>query len=230
MKKNIVYILTNPDYEGSVKIGYTDGKLRARLQQLNNTGIRYPFKCVYACKIKNAKEVEKKLHDYFKDKRDNQSREFFQISVEEVIKAIQLIDNDLEDITKSLCDDLDDLAIVRIAEEIKKNKKSKVKKHQNSNKQMAVGSLTNDPHQKNTRSPFNFEMVNIPIDAEITFLKDKNIRAKVIDNRHIFFKNQKWTTSKLAADLLGKTNGVQGPCYWEYKGEILDDRRKRLGK
>ena len=34
--------------------------------------------------------------------------------------------------------------------------------------------------------------------------------------------------SSAATELLGYKHGVQGPAYWMYEGETLDERRKRL--
>ena len=83
---------------------------------------------------------------------------------------------------------------------------------------------------KNRESHFSFDKVNIPIGAEIVFTKNKDIKAKVISNNKINYQNEEWTLSGLATKLLDSHRGVRGPLFWQYEGEILDERRKRLEK
>lgn len=78
------------------------------------------------------------------------------------------------------------------------------------------------------RSVFNFAMVNIPIGAELIFSRDKNIKARVIDNRSIELNGEIVSLSSSAQKILGYASGVQGTAYWMYEGELLDERRKRM--
>lgn len=78
------------------------------------------------------------------------------------------------------------------------------------------------------RSRFNFNMVDIPIGAEIYFSRDENIKAKVVDNRHILLNGETTSLSTSAQKILGYDYGVQGTAYWMYDNETLDERRKRL--
>ena len=81
------------------------------------------------------------------------------------------------------------------------------------------------------RSAFNFGMVDIPVGAEITFINDENIRAKVIklSGKHsIEFNGELTSPSTAAQKLLGYPYNVQGTVYWMYQGETLDERRRRL--
>ena len=78
------------------------------------------------------------------------------------------------------------------------------------------------------RGVFNFKMVGIPIGAELTFFKDENIKAKVIDNRQIEMDGQVDSLSESARRLLGYSYKVAGTLYWMYKGETLDERRRRI--
>lgn len=58
----IVYVLTNPAMPGLVKIGKTTQlEVEDRMKQLYGTGVPVPFDCVFACKVKDAGEVEKAL-------------------------------------------------------------------------------------------------------------------------------------------------------------------------
>lgn len=78
------------------------------------------------------------------------------------------------------------------------------------------------------RAKFNFDMVNIPVGSELVFSRDENIKATVVDNKHISFNNEVTSLSASAQKILGYDYGVQGTAYWTYMGEILDERRRRL--
>src|SRR5690606_13539876 len=81
------------------------------------------------------------------------------------------------------------------------------------------------------RSAFNFGMVDIPVGAEIVFVNDENIRAKVIKlsgKRSIEFNGELTSPSTAAQKVLGYPYNVQGTVYWMYQGETLDERRRRL--
>lgn len=81
------------------------------------------------------------------------------------------------------------------------------------------------------RSAFNFGMANIPIGAEIAFVNDENIKAKVVKlsgKRSIEFNGELTSPSTAAQKILGYPYNVQGTVYWMYQGETLDERRRRL--
>ena len=81
------------------------------------------------------------------------------------------------------------------------------------------------------RSRFNFEMVRIPVGAELYFSRDENIKARVIDTHaanSIEFNDKKTSLSRSAQKILGYQYGVAGTDYWMYEGETLDERRRRL--
>ena len=78
------------------------------------------------------------------------------------------------------------------------------------------------------RAIFNFKMVDIPIGAELVFSRDKNIKAKVLNNRYIEYDEETMSLSEAARQALGVEYLVQGPAYWMYKSETLDERRKRF--
>lgn len=77
---------------GYIKIGHTkqiDAQLR--IDQLYTTGVPVPFKLEYACKVKNAEEVEKALHTAFGPARLNPKREFFKIGPDQAIAILKLL-------------------------------------------------------------------------------------------------------------------------------------------
>src|SRR3989339_1757777 len=83
------------------------------------------------------------------------------------------------------------------------------------------------------RGRFNFEMVKIPVGAELYFSRDENIKAKVIDTHganSIEFNGKKTSLSQSAQKILGYQYGVAGTDYWMYEGETLDERRRRFGE
>ena len=81
---------------------------------------------------------------------------------------------------------------------------------------------------KKRRAEFNFNMVDIPVGAELVFSRDENIKAKVVDKRNIEFNGEITSLSKSAQRILGYDYGVAGPLYWKYDGETLDERKKRF--
>lgn len=81
------------------------------------------------------------------------------------------------------------------------------------------------------RSRFNFEMVKIPVGAQLYFSRDENIKAKVVDTHtanSIEFNGKKTSLSRSAQKILGYQYGVAGTDYWMYDGETLDERRRRF--
>ena len=79
------------------------------------------------------------------------------------------------------------------------------------------------------RSAFNFEMVHIPAGSELTFTRDESVTCTVSEDlKHVEFRGETMSLSKAAKVALGSKWLEQGPIYWKYKGEILDELRRRL--
>lgn len=96
------------------------------------------------------------------------------------------------------------------------------------------------------RENFSFQLLGIPVGAELTFLKDENIKAKVVSNKNIKIhsdevesisdarvrelikREEEMTVSAAANKILDKEDRVSGTIYWKYEGETLDKRRYRL--
>lgn len=194
----IIYIIVNEAMSGYVKIGKTSTSLEQRIRELSSsTSIPYPFTCFYACTVKDASFVERKLHDAFDNNRVNPRREFFQIAPERVVAALKLAE--IENITPKT-------DIVESQED-----------------QRSLNQV-----RAEIRARFNFKMVDIPIGAELIFSRDENIKAKVIDKRHVEYNGKTISLSEAAKQALNVGYLVQGPAYWIYEGETLDDRRRRL--
>lgn len=192
----IVYVLINESMPGYVKIGITNTSLSERIKSLDTTSVPLPFECFYAAEVSDARETEKRLHHAFLDKRVRSNREFFEISPEQVVSALQLAE--LNNVTPGY-------DVVETEEDKKALDQARSK-----------------------RSIFNFSMVKIPVGGEISFFNDSSVKATVRDNRTIEFNGILTSLSAAARDLLNYKNPVQGPLYWKYEGETLDQRRRRM--
>ena len=78
------------------------------------------------------------------------------------------------------------------------------------------------------KARFNFKMVEIPAGSELAFVNDQIKKAKVIDNRNVEYNGEIISLSRAAQQALGVEWPAQGPIYWMYEGETLDERRRRM--
>ena len=81
------------------------------------------------------------------------------------------------------------------------------------------------------RSRFNFDMVSIPLGAELYFSRNNDVKAMVVGrtwSETIEFNGQRTSLSKAAQEVLGYSNAVSSTAYWSYDGETLDERRQRI--
>lgn len=81
---------------------------------------------------------------------------------------------------------------------------------------------------KERRSRFHFAHYGIPVGSKLTFTRDSNIIAEVVENDKIKIKDKVNSLSGFAMELLGYARRPQGTLYFEYQDEILDDRRRRM--
>jgi hypothetical protein len=87
-----VYVLSNPTQPGLLKIGYTKKLPEERAKQISSaTGVALPYKVEWAYQCFNGEMVEREVHHKLKAQRVNNSKEFFQISLEEAKETINLI-------------------------------------------------------------------------------------------------------------------------------------------
>lgn len=198
-ENGIVYILINEAMPGYVKIGKTTTSVEQRILELSrSSAVPLPFECYYAARVADVSKVEQAFHDAFGDHRINPRREFFNIAPERVVSILRLLS--LEDVTPSR----------NIGVESKEDA-------------VAI------ERARKIRSAFNFKMVNIPQGAELKFIRDENLVCYVSQNqKHVEFQGQTMSLSSAAQKALGYKWQVQGPAYWTYNGEILDEIRTRL--
>ena len=87
-------------------------------------------------------------------------------------------------------------------------------------------------NEKTMRSKFKFSMFEIEKGAELSFIKDENIKATVINDKEIEFRGKATTTSAATKEIMTEMGHsslyYQGPAYWTYEGEALTDRRFRM--
>jgi len=194
----IVYILINEAMPGYTKIGRTSN-LEQRLRSLDNTTAPLPFVCFHAAKVPDATFVERQLFEAFGEHRVRSNREYFRVSPERVAAALRLAQ--IEDVTPGR-------DYVETEED-----------------QRALDAA------RQRRSAFNFEMVNIPVGAVLNFTRDDAVTCTVVDKRRVNFNGQVVSLSLAAQQALANTGinwkAVQGPLFWEYEGETLDERRTR---
>lgn len=81
---------------------------------------------------------------------------------------------------------------------------------------------------KERRSRFHFTQYGIPLGAKLTFTRDSNVIAEVVENDKIKIGDKINSLSGFAMELLGYQRAPQGTLYFEFEDEILDDRRRRL--
>ena len=74
--KDIVYVLVNEAMPNYVKVGST-AHLEHRIRDLDTIAVPLPFECFYAARVKDARFVERQLHDAFINHRVRKNREFF---------------------------------------------------------------------------------------------------------------------------------------------------------
>lgn len=88
-----VYCLSNPMYEGVVKVGITFKTPEERARQLYTTGVPLPFTVEFAMKVPNPEDAEARLHNLLTKyhARVNPSREFFRVGVADVREFFELV-------------------------------------------------------------------------------------------------------------------------------------------
>ena len=219
MANGVIYILTNPSFPEYVKIGYADD-IEKRLSQLNRSEcIPFAFR-VYATYEVNSRLSDLKIHSIIDKLNPNlrsidnfngqkRIREFYAMPPKDayaILEAIAEI-HGCADKLKLAKPSEDELVAEETAREIVEESKERA-------------------------APFRFSMCNIPMGSEIEFFCRGNDNTgkvcTVVDDRHVSYEGRVLSLSALASELTGKTP-VQGPSYFKYNGEWLNDIRERNG-
>ena len=197
---NVVYVLTNEAMPGIIKIGLTNDSVEARIGSLNShSGVPLPFECFFAAEVDSCSRVEKILHQLFSEHRINPKREFFRIDPEKVVLAISI--GTFKDVTPGAV----------IADQEDKDALAKEKARRPRIKLAALGIHSGDV---------------------LTFSRDGAVTAQVVSDNKILYNGEITSLSAAALDALHKmgykTPAASGSEHWEFDGELLDERRRRL--
>ena len=207
-----VYILTNPSFkEDWVKIGKSSRPVDIRSKELDNTAVPLPFEIYATLKTIKYEEVERLVHktiDRLTDLRIRQNREFFNVPP---AKAL--------DILKDISTTLDDAEIDEVY--LGENRKPA--------KLQAEAEVC---HKRQQRPRFKFSMINIPIGATVVFTPT-GIEVKVADDDKVEYQGRLYKLSPFVGTFMpdnrrNSSGAYQGPKYFSYKGEILDDIRTKI--
>ncbi len=213
--KGVIYILTNPSFRDYVKIGYATD-IEKRLKQLNRSEtIPYAFR-VYAIYETPSALTDKELHrlidtlnpdlraiETFDGKE--RTKEFFAMSAEDAYKLLE--------------------CVAKISGTEDNLKKMKPEGHDILDEQKA-----NEIQNEQRRGPFKFSICGIEPGEKLTFASDENIVATVVDDRRIEYNGITTSLSQATKQIKEFNHAVQGPLWWKYKGEILNDIRLRKEK
>jgi hypothetical protein len=195
---SFVYILTNEAMPGIIKIGMTTAEIENRMLQLDTTGVPLPFECYYAARVNDQKKVEKALHEAFGDHRVRKTREFFRLDPYKAKVILELVaEQEVTPKSDVVADASDEEALVEA---------------------------------RKRRARFTFSSARVPIGATLTFSKGDGYTAIVVDDSRVDFRGEITSLSASAQRILKELGyswvAAQGPAFWLFEGETLDDRRR----
>lgn len=209
-----VYILTNPSFrEDWVKIGKSARPVDIRSKELDNTAVPLHFEIYATIQTVKYNDVEKHVHktiDRLTDLRIRQNREFFnvppQIALDIFYDIAKMIDDAVITVYK------DNKPISNTEKETPSDLKKRIVK----------------------RGRFKFSMVGIKIGEKITFTPTQT-EVKVASDDSIEYEGRIYKLSPFVGTFMPEekqnTSGAyQGAKYFSYKGEILEELRKRMEK
>jgi hypothetical protein len=216
-KQGYVYILTNPSFKNDwVKIGKSVREVNVRSKELDNTAVPLPFSIFATLKTKKYNEAEKFIHKMIDmvapDIRIRKGREFFNITPIRAYEILRLCAEQYDDAEAFLYDD------------------GEVVDDEN-------GVITDDDSKKQRRKPLTFEMIDIPVGAELEFVEKPDIKVIVVDKLNTVRVGDLEVSISAAARELKRQFGTanvsgayRGGMYFSYNAEKLTDIRKRLGR
>ncbi len=204
--KGYIYILTNPSFPQYVKIGYADD-VQNRVETLNrSSAVPFAFR-IYASYGVSHELSDKLLHslidtldpdirsiETFKGK--TRMREFYKMSAEQAYSLLE--------------------AIAKISGTDDRLVKYKAT-------QAEIKNETEAEEDRVRKPAFDFFKYGIPEGAEIEYVHDKTIKAKVVDAKHIKYEDEVTSVSSLAQRLLHRNSSVQGTLHFSYEGKKLVD-------
>jgi len=93
-KRGYLYAMSNPSFPGLLKIGRTTKDPRDRAYELSATGVPTPFKVEFSIKVSNAEAAERIVHSRFAKYREYSNKEFFRVSIHQVINLFPDAESD----------------------------------------------------------------------------------------------------------------------------------------
>lgn len=216
-----MYILTNPCLDGWVKIGMTErNDIERRLQELNSPpNIPLSYRCYATYEVENPLEVERRIHSlidrvddslHAREQLNNgriREREFFKISPETAYGIFK------------------DIAVLR-------GDTNKLKLYTPTLDQSQEQELAEN---RTKRSNNSFELLNISIGEEISFLYDDTIIAKVLNKKNqVEFDGIQYSVTGLARKILferfdwAENLHVNGWRFFTKYGISLSDLRDNI--
>lgn len=87
--KGFVYVLSNPAMPNILKIGFTDVDVFERCKELSrSTGVPTPFEVDAYFVSQDARSLEQQFHTYFDEQRFDKNREFFSLTIHQLLDNI----------------------------------------------------------------------------------------------------------------------------------------------
>lgn len=214
--KGVIYILTNPSFPDYVKIGYADD-IEKRLKQLNRSEcIPFAFR-VFATYEVNSRLSDLKIHSIIDklnpdlrsiDEFNGQKRvrEFYAMKPEEAFAILEAM--------AEIHDCKDKLTLIKPnAVEAEEEKLAQ--------------EIDTENHEK--AENFSFSKCQIPLGAEIEYYDNSNIKCKVVSDRKVEYQGKEMSLTAAAKIISGKKYSIAGPKFFKYKGEWLNDIRRKNG-
>lgn len=179
---------------GLVKIGFTvRNDANQRIAELYTTGVPVPFMLEFACRVRNAAEVERALHIAFGPNRFNPKREFFSIQPEQAIAILKLLhteDQTTEVLSQPSSLDAQDLDA---AETLRRR-----------------------------RPNLNFFEMRIPLGSELRSVNDDSV-ATVIAPRRVLFNGEETSLTAATKHVLQVEYSVNPGPHWTYLGRTVSE-------
>lgn len=75
---------------------------------------------------------------------------------------------------------------------------------------------------------YDFERYKIPVGSVFSFTRDPNVTCVLSNNSNVIFNGVEMSLSKAAQTALAVPYPVQGPIFWEFEDQTLDERRKEM--
>jgi len=217
---NGIYILTNASFPNFLKIGYASD-VEAMVDDLNSSEVTpFPYRllALYETNLETAGDKAGKVLQRSIERlaqKDNSTddpiiqsareRGFYTMTPDE---AFQL----LEDL--AVCNGcFDKLRRFDVARE--------------EGAEIKVLERLAHPERKR-RYQFCFSMIGLKPGDEIQYRYDPAISCRIIAEKAVEYKGKRYSLSALATVLSGKQTGIQGPVFFTYNGEVLNDIRIRM--